>query len=294
MSTATTVPKLSKGMVVEIRSLGFDEAYVQKLIEDDPSILGLGEDLVILDSQRRQDRAGRLDLLLQDGAQQRRYELELMLGSIDESHLIRTIEYWDIERRTYPAYEHCAVLVAENVSSRFLNVITLFSGSIPIIAIQMSAITVEEKTALTFIRVIDSRKLRRDDSSGNVSDKASTRAAWLAWDENGILEIVDRCFSFINEKAKRQRALNYNKQFIGLTENGRANNFVYFSPNKKSLWIYANLDFPDPHEDFLEEAGLEHKNDGTLRVKVTPKNFAQNESLIREMLQQAVEDDETK
>ena len=27
------------------------------------------------------------------------------------SHIIRTIEYWDIERRRYPAYEHVAVLV---------------------------------------------------------------------------------------------------------------------------------------------------------------------------------------
>jgi hypothetical protein len=33
-----------------------------------------------------------------------------MLGATDESHIIRCIEYWDIERRRYPAYEHCAVL----------------------------------------------------------------------------------------------------------------------------------------------------------------------------------------
>jgi hypothetical protein len=51
--------------------------------------------------------------------------------------LIRTIEYWDIERRRYPAYDHRAVLIAEDITTRFLNVITLFSGSIPIIAIQV-------------------------------------------------------------------------------------------------------------------------------------------------------------
>ena len=31
---------------------------------------------------------------------------------MDESHIIRTIEYWDIERRRYPQYEHVAVIVA--------------------------------------------------------------------------------------------------------------------------------------------------------------------------------------
>ena len=48
-----------------------------------------------------------------------------------ESHIIRTIEYWDIERKRYPQYEHCAVLVAEDITSRFLNVISLFNGTIP-------------------------------------------------------------------------------------------------------------------------------------------------------------------
>ena len=41
------------------------EKWVQNLISDDPSILGLG-DLVLRDRERKQPRAGRLDLLLQD------------------------------------------------------------------------------------------------------------------------------------------------------------------------------------------------------------------------------------
>jgi hypothetical protein len=59
----------------------------------------------VVERQRRQEKAGRLDLLLQDDSEDIRYEVELMLGSVDESHLIRTIEYWDIERRRYPAYD---------------------------------------------------------------------------------------------------------------------------------------------------------------------------------------------
>lgn len=83
----------------------YTEKWVQDLIADDPSILGLG-DLVLRDKERTQPRAGRLDLLLQVPDTQRRYEVELQLGATDETHIIRTIEYWDIERKRYPQYEH--------------------------------------------------------------------------------------------------------------------------------------------------------------------------------------------
>ena len=74
----------------------FNEKWVQKIIADDPSIIGLG-DLILKDKERLQPRAGRLDLLLQDSDSTRRYEVEIQLGKTDESHIIRTIEYWDIE-----------------------------------------------------------------------------------------------------------------------------------------------------------------------------------------------------
>src|SRR5436189_6407367 len=84
-----------------------NEKWVQQLIADDPSILGLG-DLFLKDKERMQPRAGRLDLLLQDTDPQtsRRYEVEIQLGPTDESHIIRTVEYWDIERKRYPQYDH--------------------------------------------------------------------------------------------------------------------------------------------------------------------------------------------
>jgi hypothetical protein len=51
--------------------------------------------------ERKQPRAGRLDLLFQD-ENNRRYCVELQLGKTDESHIIRTIEYWDLEKKRYP------------------------------------------------------------------------------------------------------------------------------------------------------------------------------------------------
>ena len=78
-----------------------NERWLQDRIAADPALLGLGE-LVLKDRERPQPRAGRLDLLLQDPDSNQRYEVKLQLGSTDEAHIIRTIEYWDIERKRYP------------------------------------------------------------------------------------------------------------------------------------------------------------------------------------------------
>jgi len=126
-----------------------NERWVQDRIAEDPSILGLG-DVILKDKERIQPRAGRLDLLLQDAESSRRYEVEVQLGAADESHIIRTIEYWDIERRRYPQYEHTAVIVAEDITSRFLNVVSLFNGMIPLMAIQMNARRAQNRSATLY------------------------------------------------------------------------------------------------------------------------------------------------
>lgn len=149
--------------------LVFNEKWVQEIIADDPSIIGLG-DLILKDKERLQPRAGRLDLLLQDSDSTRRYEVEIQLGKTDENHIIRTIEYWDIERKRYPQYEHCAVLVAEDITSRFLNVISLFNGFIPLIAIQMNALQMNENISLVFTTVLDQMTLGLVDEDEDVTD----------------------------------------------------------------------------------------------------------------------------
>lgn len=112
-------------------------------------------DLILKDKERIQPKAGRLDLLLQDPDTNRRYEVEIQLGKVDESHIIRTIEYWDIERKRYPQYDHCAVIIAEDITSRFLNIISIFNGFIPLIAIQINAYKVKDDYFLLSTTVLD-------------------------------------------------------------------------------------------------------------------------------------------
>ncbi len=141
--------------VLSISECGHDEYWLRDTIYADPSILGLG-DLQAVMKERTQSQGRRLDLLLKDPADDSMYEVELQLGPTDESHIIRTIEYWDNEKHRWPNRSHTAVLVAEEITNRFFNVVHLLSQAVPIIGIQASIKQVGDVKALDFTRVIDS------------------------------------------------------------------------------------------------------------------------------------------
>ncbi len=104
----------------------FSEKWLQDIIDQDPSILGLGE-LEVYRRERKQSSGGRIDFLMMSPDTSTMYEIEIMLGPTNESHIIRTIEYWDIERRRFPSREHRAIIIAEQITNRFFNVIALMT-----------------------------------------------------------------------------------------------------------------------------------------------------------------------
>lgn len=231
------------------------ERWVQDLIANDPSILGLG-DLELRQKERIQPRAGRLDLLLQDADTKRRYEVELQLGATDETHIIRTIEYWDIERKRYPQYDHCAVLIAEDITSRFLNVIALFNGTIPLIALQMQALKVAGKTTIVFTRVMDEMPRGLVDEDEEAEAFPADRAYWEGKASKPTLTLVDQCLKMIHE-LDPSVDLKYNKHYIGLGRDGLPHNFVSFRPKKATLTIEFKIPQSDDVDGLIEEAGLD-------------------------------------
>ena len=268
----------------------FNEQWLQQCIHDDPTILGLGE-VIVLDRERVQEKAGRLDLLLADPEQTRRYEVELMLGKTDESHIIRCIEYWDIERRRYPGYEHCAVLVAEDITSRFLNVLSLFSGTLPLVAIQVAALKVGEHVVLDFVRVLDQRQLGRDDQTETKLASAD-RSYWEDKSSQQVLQIADEVLEIINETAESKQQLNYNKYYVGLTDGLRARNFIYFRPGKKFLRIVVPGGWTEERAGGLNEAGLDatQTRGDRLSVNVTPNDIKKHREPLAALIQEVVQE----
>lgn len=266
----------------------FTEKWVQKKIEEDPSILGLGE-LILKDKERLQPSAGRLDLLLEDPKSNQRYEVEIQLGKTDESHIIRTIEYWDIERKRYPQYDHVAVVVAEDITSRFLNVISLFNGFIPLIAIQLGAYRVGEHITLVCTTVLDQMRLGLTEDDEEV--QPVDRSYWEKRAGKKTLAMVDDLIKII-QSWDSQLELKYNKFYIGLVKDERANNFVKFTPKKNWLWLEARIERSSDLEKSLEDEGLEFEYDtrsGRLWIRVTEEDIQSHANLIQRLLKESYE-----
>lgn len=266
-----------------------NEAWVQKVIFDDPTILGLGE-VITRDMERRQPYAGRLDLLLQDTETDKRYEVEIQLGATDENHIIRTIEYWDLERKRYPQYEHCAVIVAEDITSRFLNIISLFNGFIPIIAIQMSAIKHQDGIGLFFTTVLSEMNLGLVGEDEEVNIPA-TRDYWLKRGTKQTVELTDNLFKIVQNIAPGYK-LKYNKYYIGLEKGGVVNNFVNFKPKKQFVKIESRMVLNEELSAEMEDAGLDVEyfpKWSLYSIRLREDDFEENKELLEKFIRTAYE-----
>lgn len=269
-----------------------NEKWLQQVIADDPTILGLG-DVVLKDKERIHRGFGRLDLLLQDEDGHGRYEVEIQLGSTDESHIIRTIEYWDIEKRKYPQYDHVGVIVAEDITSRFLNVVSLFNGFIPLMAIQVTAIETTDGVGLKFTRVLDTVRLGYLDEDEETAEPTD-RNYWET--KRGTKQTVSIADG-VCEIAKTftpTAQLNYNKSYIGFTVDGRPLNFAVLRPRKVAL----NVDIRHPQTEELDKVLsnsnldiLEYdKRWGAYRIKLNKKDIEDHKDLVANLLRKAFDE----
>jgi predicted transport protein len=216
-----------------------------------------------------------------------RYEVEIQLGRTDESHIIRAIEYWDIERKRYPQYDHIAVIVAEDITSRFLNVISLFNGFIPLIAIQLNAIKYADKVSLIFTTVLDQMVLGLADEEED--EEVVDRAYWERRATPATVSIADQLLELIHNFDSGFE-LKYNKFYIGLAKNGRPNNFVILKPKKKFSIIELRIRKSDDIEEKVGEAGMDlidYTKYGRYRIRLLKEDLKKNRDFIQDLLNQS-------
>ena len=71
----------------------------------------------------------------------------------DARHLIRLVERRSAERKRHPRNRCFAVLVAEEIAPRYLNVLHLISGSVPLVLMEMRMSVAAGTTTLQFFPV---------------------------------------------------------------------------------------------------------------------------------------------
>jgi predicted transport protein len=243
------------------------------------------------DKERIQPRAGRLDILLQEPETKKRYTVEIQLGKTDEAHLVRTLEYYDIERKRYPQYQHCAVIVAEDITTRFLNVISMFNGTIPLIALQMKAYEVGNDVALVFTKILDEVNLGLVDEDEEIQELVD-RDYWLKKSSSDVMKLTEECLT-IMKSVVPDVEFKYNKHYIGLTTNGYTNNFITIGPRKKFFVLSIRINSNEEVKKMVEESGLdvrEYNRWGRYDISIQKSDLKDNKELIESLIKLAWEE----
>jgi len=221
------------GKKIFIRSMGKDEYWLQDIIYANPEKLGLGK-LVSVRKEKQQSSGGRLDILLKDPSDNTMYEVEVMLGETDPSHIIRSIEYWDNEKRKYPQRQHFAVLIAESFDRRYFNVIQLLSLNVPMIAIQADLLEVGNEKILNFTKILDVYVEQDDEEESNpVTEKTwREKAPWT-------LETAKKHLEALTEIEKNIE-LKFTQSYISIVINGK-NSYQYDKRTKPNSFFWFNV-----------------------------------------------------
>lgn len=288
--TEVALPKISKldfvkGEKIYLRDF-YNESGLKDIIVHNPSILNLGE-LEVIDREHVQSSGGRIDLLLYNSDLDIYYEVEVMLGKTDESHIIRTIEYWDIEKRKSPSRDHVAVIIAEEITNRFFNVIYLINRSIPIIAIQLNAIKIDDKLTLNFTKVLDLYEVPEEEPTSKTVDKKE----WEKRVEKG--QIHPKSFALMkdiiemlqtNSQSSDNISVNYRQNYIAITKLGQ--NFMTFRPRGKEGYCAIDIRIKSESmgdiQNMLEEIDVSYrlKRDTLLRIFLQESEYYNNKEKL--------------
>lgn len=225
--------EIKLGKKIFIRNTGKDEYWLQDIIYANPEKLGLGN-LIAIRKEKTQSNGGRLDILLKDPADNTMYEVEVMLGETDPSHIIRSIEYWDNEKRKYPQRQHFAVLIAESFDRRYFNVIQLLSLTVPMIAIQADLLEVGSDKILNFTKILDVYvEQEEEEESKQVTETTwSEKAEWT-------LETAKKHLMILSEIEKNIE-LKFTQSYVSLVINGK-NYYMYDKRTKPNSVVWFNV-----------------------------------------------------
>ncbi len=178
------------------------------------------------------------------------------------------------------------MIVAEDITGRFLNVISLFNGSIPLVAIKLSAVKLGDSVSLVCSTVLDEMRLGLVDEDEEVQAVAD-RSYWEARASKHTLSMADELLEVVRGLDPALE-LKYNKFYIGLAKGGQPNNFVIFRPKKDWLRLEVRLDRSDETQAQLDASGLDVMDYdarwGRYRIRLAKGDTTKHKDFLAELM----------
>lgn len=253
------------------------EQWAKERLIESPQLLQLG-DLVLTEEESRLPGAGRLDLLFQDSEAGRMYEVEIQVGSMNSSHILRGIEYWGTVQMMYPEYDHYPVLVAENIAgSRFLKAVRILNTYIPFIVLEMRVLQLNDRFSLELTKV-------------SLEQVETPKRALVDWPEaqnesrTELLRII--------EMFAKKAIVTETKAYTGFSRSPGASYFAWLRCQKSKILLELALRESPRVSSFLQEAKLEFRiivrNKRTrYRIKITADKLELLKPLLIESCNQS-------
>jgi hypothetical protein len=181
-------------------------------------------------------------------------------------------------------------LIAEDITSRFLSVISLFNGTVPLIAIQMQALKVGDATTLVFTKVLDELSRGLVDEDEDAEAAPADRAYWEQRGPKQQCSLRTNLMAIIRELDGSLEP-KYNRYYIGISKNGRPFNFVRLRPLKTTLTMLLKLPRSDDIDGKINTAGLdtlEYDNrSGAYRLSLDRDDIETKKAVLTELIKAA-------
>jgi len=278
-------PQFRKAEVLDLKhDRRFNESWLEQRVADHPEILGLGKVIVLSQQKRQKDGVGRLDLLLESEDKNTVFVVELMLGPVDSSHIVRTIDYWLDSRKTLKANVECrAVLIGERiVDSRFRSVAEFLTRKMPLLVKEVAALQVGNMMTVHFTTVFRSDDLEpRADVLGSFD-----RTSWLKKSKETV-EVAEAVIKML-QRFDDSISANFRQGFIGIrVGNKPVLNFVAFRPFRGKVRFSIRVEDASPWRKRLAKSGLQvlqtDKTDNKVRMAVTKEDVLSNKVMLKQL-----------
>src|SRR5918994_144154 len=143
----------------------------------------------------------------------------------------------------------------------------------------------KDLVTLVFTRVLDQMLLGVEED--DTEEEPRDRAYWETRSSSAALALVDHLFKLVSE-VDPSVSLSYRKQYIGLSRNSVASNFVTFRPRRHDRVIVG---FRNPRTDALslrlDESGIEELAKGrwnSYRLRIAEADVGEHAELLRELM----------